>query len=321
MMPALFRAAAAASALTLVGACAHQPALSPLAPARAAADSSARTAIASERTLDASQLPERSVGVAPLAVAPADSALAPLGYGLADLLLTDLSRSSQLQVVDRIRVNALLQELRLAGTGRVDSSTAPRVGKLIGARRIVNGALASTREGNIAVDTRIADAAQGTLAPGAITEESRLGGILDAEKDIAFKLFTQLGVTLTPAEHAAVEQRPTRYLAAFLAYSNGVRAEALGDLALAHAWYARAVLIDPSFALARQRMDETAGSSAASGVQLGSIGPAMLSGVVDALNPSPAGTLGTIRDPGDINERATFESGQLGTIIIQIFTP
>jgi hypothetical protein len=68
-------------------------------------------------------------------------------------------------------------------------------------------------------------------------------------------------------------------------------------------------------------MDETAGSSGASGVQLGSIGPAMLSGVVDALNPSPAGTLGTIRDPGDINERATFESGQLGTIIIQIFTP
>jgi len=68
-------------------------------------------------------------------------------------------------------------------------------------------------------------------------------------------------------------------------------------------------------------MDGTAGSSSASGVRLGSIGPATLSGVVDALNPSPAGTLGTIRDPGDFNERATFESGQLGTIIIQIFTP
>ena len=76
---------------------------------------------------------------------------------------------------------------------------------------------------------RVADAAQGTLVGQPVTERTSLDDILDSEKALALSLFTELGVTLTPAERAAVEQRPTRYLAAFLAYSKGVRAEAYGD--------------------------------------------------------------------------------------------
>ncbi|MBX6332585.1 MAG: hypothetical protein IRY91_12125, partial [Gemmatimonadaceae bacterium] len=44
-------------------------------------------------------------------------------------------------------------------------------------------------------------------------------------------------------------------------------------------------------------------------------------GVVEALNPSPAGMLGTIRDRGDANQRAILESGALATIFIKVFVP
>lgn len=313
------RGGALALAALVLGACTGRQALAPLSPERAAlaeADAAARAAIASEQTLDADSLPLRSVGVAPLYVSAGDTALVPLGYGLADLLITDLSRSAQLQVVDRTRVDALLRELDLAQSGRVDSATAPRVGRLVGARRIVNGALGALPGGGITVSARVADAASASLVGAPVTARTSLADILDAEKTLAFRIFDALGVTLTPAERVAVEQRPTRYLSAFLAYSKGARAEALGDYPAARAYFQRAVMIDPGFGAASRRMSALAGTPVTTAVA-----PAPPAGVVDALNPSPAGSLGTVRDRGDTNERATFDSANLSTILIGIWTP
>ena len=289
---------------------------------RRQADAAARAAIAAERSLDAASLPEHTVGVAPLQVTGGDSTIASLGYGLADLLITDLSRSAQLQVVDRTRTDALLHELTLAGTGRVDSTTAPRVGRLIGARRLVNGVVDATPGGRLTVSTRVADAARGTLVGQPVTERTSLDDILDSEKALAFSLFTELGVTLTPAERAAVEQRPTRYLAAFLAYSNGVRAEAYGDYRTAHAYYARAVMIDPGFSAAASRMQSVSVSSDQQpNVTTATTAPVTPGAVIDALNPSPAGSLGSFRDRGDATLRATTEAKVPGSVTIPVAIP
>lgn len=294
---------------------------------RRQADAAAKQSIANERSLAASNLPPRTVGVTPLAVTGGDSSLAPLGYGLADLLITDLSRSAQLRVVDRVQVDALLRELKLAGSGRVDSATAPRIGRLVGARRIVNGAIDALPGGRLAVSTRVADAAQGTLVGQPVTERTSLGDILDSEKTIAFALFRELGVTLTPAERAAVEQRPTRYLSAFLAYSNGVRAEAYGDYRAARSYYARAVMIDPGFSMAGARLEGVQASAGqapgATPLPLATVTPppAPPSPVVDALNPSPAGSLGAFRDRGDATQRATLNGGTPGSITIPVYIP
>ena len=291
---------------------------------RREADEAARAAIASERSLAVASLPERSVGVAPLVVVGGDSTVSSLGYGLADLLITDLSRSAQLQVVDREHTDALLQELRLGASGRVDSATAPRVGRLIGARRLVNGAVDVSPGGKLTMSTRVADAARGELVGQPVTEHTSLDDILDSEKSLAFALFTQLGVTLTPAERAAVEQRPTRYLSAFLAYSQGSRAEALGDYRTAHAYYARAVMIDPGFSAAASRMQAVSVSSAQQSngpVGITAAVPGAPGAVIDALNPSPAGSLGSFRDRGDATLRAITESGIPGSITIPVAVP
>ena len=292
---------------------------------RRQADAAARAAIASERSLDAASLPEHTVGVAPLQVTGGDTTISSLGFGLADLLITDLSRSAQLQVVDRTRTDALLRELGLAGSGRVDSATAPRVGRLIGARRLVNGVVDATPGGRLTVSTRVADAAQGTLVGQPVTERTSLDDILDSEKALAFSLFTELGVTLTPAERAAVQQRPTRYLSAFLAYSKGVRAEAYGDYRSAHAYYARAVMIDPGFSAAASRMQSVSVSSdrqaSVTETTAAAAAPVTPGSVIDALNPSPAGSLGSFRDRGDATLRATTESKVPGSVTIPVAVP
>lgn len=242
----------------LLTACARAgPSLSGPPPKVAAADSAIRAAVANERAIDASRFSTRAIAVAPFQVFSRDTTLAVLGFGLADLLMTDLSRSAQLTVVDHLQIDALIREMGLVTSGAVDSKSAPRFGKLIGARRVVLGSLTSTGP-DARLDGRVGDVATGAIRTTDVASAS-LGTILDAEKALAFSVFERLGVTLTPAERSLVEQRPTKSLAALLAYSRGVHAEAMGDYRGARRNFRNALQIDASFNEAQDRVNEVQG--------------------------------------------------------------
>src|SRR4029450_14003520 len=221
------------------------------------AQDAARQAIAVEAQLKPDTLSPRTVGVLPFDQTGLDSSTAALGYGLADLLRVDLAKSSQLRIVDRLRLDAIMRELSLAASGRADSSTAPRVGRLVQARRIVYGAL-DAQANAMGISVGVADAATRQVQP-AVSEQMKLDNVLDAEKQIALRLFENLGVTLTPAERAAVEERPTKNLAAFIAYGRGARYETEFRFADAVGAYEEALKLDPGFTLAAMRRDEAAG--------------------------------------------------------------
>jgi TolB-like protein len=240
----------------VAGACYSAPAVGPAPDQRAAADEFAKRAIATENVITADSIPQRTVGVAPLRVDQRDTVLGPLAYGLADLLMEDLSRSSQVQIVDRLRLDALLRELRLASTGRIDTATAPRVGRLVRARRIVLGSLTPLSGERVGIDVRIADVTTSQIRD-ALSASAPVNDILAAEKQLALRIFDQLGVNLTPAERVAVEQRQTQNLAALVAYGKGVRYEVEGDYGSAAREYREALRLDPAFALARQRFNST----------------------------------------------------------------
>lgn len=279
----------------------------------ARADAAARRAIANERAINAAELPQRTVAVAPFRVSSSDTLIAPLGYGLADLLMTDLARSSQIRLVDRLQLDAIMRELDLAQSGRVDTTTAPRVGRLVGARRMVLGNLTSGGGGALVIDARIADVATSELRH-AVSATAPLDRIFDAEKELAFRLLRELGVQLTPAERAAVEQRPTANVSAFLAYSRGVRFEALGDYGAATQEFRRALTIDPSFQMAGARLG------------VGSAAPAMLrtraaSVVTQRVNGTFTSPVGG-SDLGGVADPAFPASGAVtGTLIITVTAP
>jgi curli biogenesis system outer membrane secretion channel CsgG len=55
------------------------------------------------------------------------------------MLITDLSEVKGLQIVERIKLQALVEEMGLGASGLVEANTAPRVGKLLGAQWLIGG--------------------------------------------------------------------------------------------------------------------------------------------------------------------------------------
>ena len=79
---------------------------------------------------------------------------APLSKGMADMLITELSRNPAITVVERDRLQALLEEQDLSQSGRVDQSTAVRIGKLLGAQHLVTGAFIIDPKERMRIDVR-----------------------------------------------------------------------------------------------------------------------------------------------------------------------
>ncbi len=267
---------------------------------RVAIDSAAASAMQREQGGGPSS--RGALGVTPFRLSSADERLTALGFALADLLVTDLSRSAQLQLVERSRLGDIMRELDLTKSGRVDSATAPRVGQLLRARRLVLGTIDTMPNGDLRLSARIADVETGALE-SALDARAPQADILAAEKEVAFKLFTALGVTLTPAERSRIESRSATSLASLSAYGRGVQAELAGDRRRAIDEFERALRIAPTFNAAGERA-----SQLKSIVRASAASPSLLPGVRELSAPE-AGTVDRLNRPLDVVTSLTRPSG------------
>jgi TolB-like protein len=217
----------------------------------------ARRAVEGERALGDVPGSSTTIAVLPIRFDGADSALRPLERGFTELLTTDLARASRLTVVERARVRALLDELALQNSGATDSAANVRAGRLLRAGRVVQGALHQLDDTRLRVDAAVVDVPT-TRVQGTTQDSDELDDLFDLEKRVALGLLRELGVTLTVAERNAIEQRPTRSLAAFLAYSRGLTAEDDGRFDDAERFFRDAARIDPDFHAASARGTESA---------------------------------------------------------------
>jgi TolB-like protein len=246
--------------------------------ARREAIASAKAAVANEATISRTPGSPLTVAVPPLTFSGADSTLKPLERGMADLLITDLSRSARLTVVERDRMQALTDEIQLSQSANVDAATAVRAGKLIQAGTLVNGLILQPAPNQLTLDARLVN-----VGTGAIGNATQVNNSLDAlfamEKQLVLQLFDRLGVQLTPAERQLVDRRPTANLNAFLAYSRGLQATDDGRFEDATRFFDNARSLDPGFGAATTRFQAAQAATQAAQVSAATIQSNLGSGV------------------------------------------
>lgn len=224
----------------------------------------AKAAVQQEATLSTQPGDKNTVAVMPFKFSGADSTLQPLERGFADLLATDISRVKAITVVERERLQAILDEIKLGQSGSVDSTTGVRAGKLIQAGTLVQGSLAQNGD-KLRTDAALVSVATSAISVTPATDEQNLDRLFDMEKRIALSLIQSLGVQITTAERDAIEQRPTKSLQAFLAYSQGLAFSDQGRYDDASRAFANAARIDPGFGVAQQKSTQAANMSIGSG--------------------------------------------------------
>jgi TolB-like protein len=78
-----------------------------------------------------------------------------LGKGIADLLINDMASNPAMRVVERDRIQSVLQEQELAKAKSIDPQTAVRLGKLLGAQYMITGGFMSDGKGTLVLTSRV----------------------------------------------------------------------------------------------------------------------------------------------------------------------
>lgn len=115
-----------------------------------------------------------------------------LGKGIADLLINDMATNPSMRVVERERIQSVLQEHSLVQAKSIDPQTAVRLGKLLGAQYMITGGFMSDGKGTLLVTSRVIN-----VETGAITNPLKLeskGGedVLGLIGQLSAKLNTDL---------------------------------------------------------------------------------------------------------------------------------
>src|SRR5690606_18447138 len=104
-----------------------------------------------------------------------------LGVGLQSMITTDLSQDDGVTVVERERLQDLVQEMGLAEKGVVDPVTAAKMGKVLGATHVVAGTYVVVGS-TMRLDARLTNVQTGAVA----------GVSADGDKDAFFELEKKL---------------------------------------------------------------------------------------------------------------------------------
>jgi TolB-like protein len=109
--------------------------------------------------------------------------------GIADMLISDISKSFQLEVVERENLEKILKEQKLSVSGLTDESRAIEVGKLLNANKMINGSYVIL--GNtVRFDTKITDIETGKILKS-IETSGLLNDIFSLEKSLAEDILRQ----------------------------------------------------------------------------------------------------------------------------------
>jgi tetratricopeptide (TPR) repeat protein len=177
--------------------------------------------------------------------------LEPLRWGFPSAMINYLNGATDLKVVERERIQWLLDELELQRQGGVvDQSTAVRMGELMGAHTVLFGTYIAHRD-EMQISARLVNVETGEIL---LSEQVR------GNKKQFFALVEKLSAATARAINITLEETElgkvgeTRSLDAMLSYSEGVSLLEGGNVRAAYEKFQEALDYDSSYARAKLKI-------------------------------------------------------------------
>ncbi len=191
---------------------------------------------------------DKSIAVLPFENLSDDKENAYFADGIQDDVLTNLSKIGDLKVISRTSVMAY----------RGQTPNIREIGKALGVSSILEGSV--RRIGNrVRVNVQLINASNDEHM-WAEDYDRDLTDVFAIQTDLAQKIVGELQAKLSPTEKALMERKPTEngeaYLAFVQAHDLQCAVEDTGKLKQSEQLYARAIELDPKFALALARYSQ-----------------------------------------------------------------
>lgn len=162
-----------------------------------------------------------------------------LGKAVAAMLVTEFADQPGLKVVERQRLNSMLTEQKLALSGRVDESTAIKIGKMLGVNYMFIGQVSSIA-GQLRMDIHVTNVETGQVLQ-AMKRRDKTTNLLNVVVSIADDFSKKLDLS-PPSDRPPVKPIP---IPATIEFSRAVDYEDKGDTAQAVEHYKKVLEIDP----------------------------------------------------------------------------
>lgn len=214
-----------------------------------------KLALQNEEKLKLEPLPDNTIAVLYFQNIGTNKEYDALQKGLTEMLITDLSKVKSLKVVERVKLQKLMDEIKLSSGEQFDKSTAPRFGKLMRANKLVNGTFLDLGGDKLQVNAGYTKTDDGIFQPvknvsGDINKYFKL------QKELVFNIIDDMGIKISDEEREAIQVIPTESYLAFVAYSKGLDYEDKGMYSDAAEQFNQAFSIDPSFNQAQFKCEE-----------------------------------------------------------------
>jgi TolB-like protein len=181
-----------------------------------------------------------------------ESEFDPLQKGIPLLLIADLSNVKGLQVIERVKLQALVEEIGLGTSGLVEFNAAPRVGRLLGARWLIGGDIS---KGSIGIQSNLLDV-PGQKVTGQAVVKGNLPELFRLEKDLLFEILKLLKIEVPPEEERELRKPCSTNIKALMALFKGIEASDRKDYQRAAEYYEVASREDPNICIVRGALQE-----------------------------------------------------------------
>lgn len=150
-----------------------------------------------------------------------------IGKGISTLVAGELRRTKAVKLLERSKMNKIIEEQRLSLSGMIDDSKQVELGKLIAADYIVFGEIIDMGS-SLLISVRIADTATSEIVwKDSLTEKLETYDFIGAY--FAKSILTELGLSVGKETAAKVETKVTKAPEAIVALSSGIDAYDKGD--------------------------------------------------------------------------------------------
>ena len=185
-----------------------------------------------------------------------EASLDKLRKGLAGMLISDLSNVNMIDIVERDRIEDILNEQELNNTSAFDQSSASEIGKLLGAEIILTGAYFEMFD-SFRIDARFIDVATGEIlkAEGVDGESNEFFRL---EKQLMWKIINNLDISLTDVEKKTINEIESKQHISYddaLAFSRALDQKDAGNVEEAIEILERIIEDNPEFRAAHEELD------------------------------------------------------------------